>query len=84
MDVSVNMYDDMTLSALLCYFLTHEIHISIDVIHVNVALLSSNHALYTSSSTSPIRTQENSIDGLYITIHELCRVTNCINSNRSN
>jgi len=31
MDVSVNIYDDMTLSALICYFLTHEIHISDDV-----------------------------------------------------
>ena len=82
--MSVNIYDDMTLSALLCYILRHEIRISIDVIHVNVALLSSNHALHTSSSTSPIITQENSIDGLYITIQELCHVTNCINSNRSN
>ena len=64
MDVSVNIYDDMTLSALLCYFLTHEIHIFIDVIHVNVALLSSNHALHTSSSTNPTITRENSIDGM--------------------
>ena len=84
MDVSVNMYDDMTLSALLCYFLTHEIHISMGVIRGNVALLSSNHALHTSSSISPIIARENSIDGLYITIQESCRVTNCINSNRSN
>ena len=84
MDVSVSIYDDMTLSALLCYFLTHEIHISIDVIHLNVALLPSNHALHTSSSTSPIITREDSIDGLYITTQESCRVTNCINSNRSN
>jgi len=74
MDVSVNIYDDMTLSALPCYFLRHEIHISIDVIHVNVALLSSNQALHTSSSTSPIITRENSIDGLYITIQESCHV----------
>ena len=67
--MSVNIYDDMTLSTLLCYFLTHEVHISTDVIHVNVALLPSNHALHTSSSTNPIITRENSIDGLYITIH---------------
>ena len=84
MDVSVNIYDDISLSALLCYFLTHEIHISIDVIHVNVALLSYNHALHTSSSTSPIITHENGIDGLYITIQESCRITNYINSNCSN
>jgi len=31
MNVSVNIYDDMTLSALLCYFFTHEIRISVDV-----------------------------------------------------
>jgi len=31
MDVSVNIYDDMALSALLCYFLTHEIRISIEM-----------------------------------------------------
>ena len=84
MDVSVNIYDDMTLSALQWCFLTHEIHISIDVIHVNVVLLSSNHVLHTLNSTSPIIIRENSIDGLYITIQESGRVTNCINSNRSN
>ena len=84
MDVIVNIYDDMTLSALLCYFLTHEIHISIDVIHINVALLSSNHVLHTSNSTSLIITRENSIDGLYMTIQESCHVTNCVDSNRSN
>jgi len=84
MDMSVNVYDDMTLSALLCYFVTQEIHISIDMIHLNVALLSSNHTLHTSSSTSPIITPENSIDELYITIQDSCHVTNCINSNRSN
>ena len=64
MHASVNIYDDMTLSALLCYFLTHEIDISIDVIHVNVALLSSNHTLHTSSSTNPITTRENNTEGL--------------------
>ena len=84
MGVSVNIYDDMTLSALLCYFLIYEIHISIDVIHINVALLSCNHALHTSSSTNPTMTRENSIDGLYMTFRESCCLTNCINSNRSN
>jgi len=45
-----------------------------DVIHVNEALLSSNQTLHTLSSTSSIITRENSIDGLYITIQESCRV----------
>jgi len=57
-------HDDMTLSILPCYFLTHEIYISIDVSHVNIALLSSDHTLHTLSSTSPVITRENSIDGL--------------------
>ena len=61
-------HDDMTPSILPCYFLTHEIYISIDMIHTNIALLSSNHTLHTSSSTSPIITRENSIDGLYTAI----------------
>jgi len=64
MDISVNIHDDMTLNALLCYFLIHEIHISIDVIHVNTALLPSSHALHTSGSTNPIATRENGIKGL--------------------
>jgi len=79
MDMSVNIYDDMTLSAVLCYFLTHVIHISADVTHINVALLSSNHALHISNSTSPIIISENSIDGLNIMIQESCSVTDCIN-----
>ena len=49
-------HDDMTPSILPCYFLIHEIYIFVDVIHVNIALLSSNHALHTSSSTSLIIT----------------------------
>jgi len=53
------------------------------MIHVDIALSSSNHALHTSSSTSPIITRENSIDGLYITIQESCRVTSCTKSNCS-
>jgi len=56
-------HDDMTPSILPCYFLTHEIYVSIDVSHVSIALLSSNHALRTSSSTIPTITQENNIDG---------------------
>jgi len=35
-----------------------------NVIHVNVALLSPSHALHTSSSANPTITQDNSIDGL--------------------
>jgi len=54
------------------------------VIHINVALLSSNHALHTLSSTNPIIKRKNNIDGLYTTIQGSCRVTNCVNSNRSN
>jgi len=57
-------YDDMSPSIPPCCFLTHEIYISIDVIHVNIAPLSSNHSLHTSSSTSPVITRENSFDGL--------------------
>ena len=64
MDVSVNIYDDTTLGALLCYFLTHGIHMSMNVIHVSAALLSSGHALHISSSTYPTMIRENSIDGL--------------------
>jgi len=52
-DVGVHVYDDMTLNSLPCYFLTHEIHISMGVIHVNVALLLSSHALHTLGSTNP-------------------------------
>jgi len=37
---------------------------SMDVIHVNVTLLSSSHALRISSSTNPTITQEDNIDGL--------------------
>jgi len=37
---------------------------SMNVIHVNAALLSFSHALHTSSSTNPTITRENSIDGL--------------------
>jgi len=77
-------HDDMTLSIVPCYFLTHDIYISIDVIHVNIDLLSSNHASHTSSSNSPIITRENSIDGLYIAIQESRRVTNYTKSNCSN
>jgi len=62
--MSVHIYDDMTLNALPCYFLTHEIHMSIDVIYVNAALLSSSHALHTLGSTNPITTRENSTEGL--------------------
>jgi len=61
--VSVHIYDDMTLNVLPCYFLTHEIHISKEVIHVNAALLSSSNALHTSGSTNPITTRENRIKG---------------------
>jgi len=61
--VSVHIYDDMTLNALPCYFLTHEIH-TIDVIHSNVALSSSSQASHTLGSTNLTITQENSIDGL--------------------
>jgi len=35
-----------------------------DMIHVNAALLSSSPALHTPSSTNPITTRENSIEGL--------------------
>jgi len=62
--MSVHIYDDITLNALPCYFLTHEIHMSMEVIHVNTALLSSSHTLHTSGSTYPIATRENSIEGL--------------------
>jgi len=62
--VSVHIYDDMTLDALPYFFLTHEMHISMDVIHVNATLLSSSHALHTSGSTNPITTRENSTEGL--------------------
>jgi len=62
--VSVHIYDYMTLNALPCYFPTHEIHIYMDVIYVNADLLSSDHVLHTSSSTNPITTRENSIEGL--------------------
>ena len=64
MDVIANTYDGMTLSALLCYFLIHDIHISIDMIHVNTVLLSSSDALHTSGSTNPIITRENSTERL--------------------
>jgi len=35
-----------------------------DVIHVNVALLLSSHVSYTSGSTDPTITRENSTEGL--------------------
>ena len=57
-------HDDMTPIILPCYFLTREIYICIDVIHVNTALLSFSHALNTLSSTNPTITRENSTDGL--------------------
>ena len=47
------IYDDTTLNALPCYFLTHEIHISMDEIHVHIDLLLSSHALHTSGLTNP-------------------------------
>ena len=63
--MGVHIYDDMTLNALPYYFLTHEIHISMDEIHVNVAFfLLSSHALHTPGSTNPTITRENSIEGL--------------------
>jgi len=62
--MSVHIYDNMTLNALPCDFLMHEIHISMDVIYVNVALLLSSHALHPSGSTNPAITRENNIEGL--------------------
>jgi len=64
MDVAVHIYHEMTLNALPCYFLTQEKHISMDVIHVNVALLLSSHALHTSGSTNLTIPRENNIEGL--------------------